>query len=180
MVRTATILSTLILTALFVACGGGGNSETSTPTGTREATRTAAATQPAGGATAPVSSPTPWKLGPPFSADVMMSLSFPCTIGPSGFQVQLNGTYNGATVTLLLGGANSGTLLYDDPKSGVAVDLKSGSGAWYGSAGSSGATGTVNVGVNGGGSMQVTVPPFRPSPGNATDPVSVAGAWTCS
>jgi hypothetical protein len=110
----------------------------------------------------------------------MLSLSSPCTVGPSGFQVQLNGTYNGTPVTLLFGGATTGTLQYNDAKSGVVVDLKYGSDAWYGLAGSSGASGTVNVGVNGSGSIQVAVPPFKSSPGNASVPVSVAGAWTCS
>ena len=50
---------------------------------------------------------------------------------------------------------------------------------WIGLAGSAGATGTVTVAADVSGSMQVTVPISANSPGGATRPITISGAWTC-
>jgi hypothetical protein len=91
---------------------------------------------------------------------------------------------SGNPIALTLGGHKTGTLDYSDATSSMNIVMQYGNGGtavsyvWIGLAGSDGATGTVTVAADVSGSMQVTVPISANSPGIATQPITVSGAWT--
>ncbi|MEO8456659.1 MAG: hypothetical protein ABI559_02490 [Chloroflexota bacterium] len=165
----------LALAATVAACGGSDDNPTATP---NVIGSTGASTTPSGSAAASEN----WAINGQVSGTAVMT-KVTCDVVAGSYQVAVFGKLLDADfeVNPVFPTTASGTLTYGvDPSVFVNVTYGSGSSFrhWNDGSGVVG-SGTVTVGANGSGSMQVVVPVSRNSPGAATTQVTAAGKWTC-
>jgi hypothetical protein len=100
-------------------------------------------------------------------------------------EIELSGTLNGQFfyVRLEFDVNAFGELTYGDPASYLSVVVEYGSGMiapyrWSDEGGAIG-SGTATIDGARSGSLQLTVPPSGDAPGQATQPITIAGKWGC-
>jgi hypothetical protein len=100
-------------------------------------------------------------------------------------EIELTGTLNDQFfhVRLVFDVNARGELTYGDPASYLAVVVEYGSGLiapyrWSDEGGAIG-SGTATIDGARSGSLQLTVPPSGDAPGQASQPLTIAGKWSC-
>jgi hypothetical protein len=98
-------------------------------------------------------------------------------------EIELSGTLNGQFFYVRLDVNAFGELTYGDPASYLSVVVEYGSGMiapyrWSDEGGAIG-SGTATIDGARSGSLQLTVPPSGDAPGQAAQPITIAGKWSC-
>jgi hypothetical protein len=125
-----------------------------------------------------------WTVNGQLSGTLKMT-SVGCDGVANDAEIELSGTLNGQFFHVRLEfDANAfGELAYGDPTSYLSVVVEYGSGMiapyrWSDEGGAIG-SGTATIDGARSGSLQLTVPPSGDAPGQAAQPITIAGKWSC-
>ncbi len=171
----ASLTTIALVAAVYLACSGGGDSNTATSTST-PTTPTSAPAVGAGN----------WTISGQLagSMDVRASACQPGPPAGTKWGAQLTGTLNGTVIAIFFAASVGGTLELSETSLDTIVSVHYGAAgsaindAWLGLAGSPSVAGSVTIDSKGNGSMDATLPP-GPSAGGATQPITISGQWIC-